>query len=259
MHKKPYIIANWKMNLDLSGLERFFSHFTLADKDLDKVQVIFCPSFVFLERVSSLINSRPMALGAQNIFWEEKGAYTGEVSAQQLSDLGCQYVIVGHSERRSLFGEDDEMVNKKTHLVLKHKMIPVVCLGENYQEKESGQTKKVIERKLITCLEGLRSFELKKLVIAYEPVWAISTSPENPEGLADSPEEAQVVHKFIRKLISQMFDEHTAKSLSVIYGGSVNPENIGGFVKMSDIDGALVGGASREADKFEKIVRAYLH
>ena len=246
------------MNLGSTDLQRFFSHFTLADEDLNKVQIIFCPSFVFIERVGSLINNRPMFLGAQNIFWEEKGAYTGEVSASQLSDLGCRYVIVGHSERRNLFNESDEIINKKIHLALEYKIVPIVCLGENYQEKESGRTKKVIEQKLITSLESLRSFELNKIIIAYEPIWAISTSPENPGNMSDSPEEAQVVHKFIRKLIGDMFDEHTAKSLSVIYGGSVNPENISGFAQMGDIDGVLVGGASKEADKFQKIIKAYL-
>lgn len=259
MNRKPIIIANWKMNLSSSGLERFFSHFTIDDKDLDKVQTIFCPSFTLLSQVCSFISDRPLALGAQNVFWEERGAYTGEVSAQQLSDVGCQYVIVGHSERRRLFNEDDEMVNKKIQLVLKHKMIPVVCLGENFREKESGQTRKVIEQKLSVCLKDLRSFELKKIIISYEPIWAISTNPNNPDKLADSPEEAQVIHKFIRKTVGNMFDEHTARAFTVIYGGSVNPENIEGFAKMNDIDGVLVGGASREADKFQKIVGAYLN
>ena len=258
MGRKPIIIANWKMNLGLTEVKRFFSHFTLEESRLKNCTLVICPSFALLEQTLALIGGRPIVLGAQNLFWEERGAYTGEVSGQQLIDVGCQYVIVGHSERRALFHEDDEIVSRKIKVALQYGLTPVVCLGENYQEKEAGQTKKVIEAKMQTCLGDLRSFELKKLIIAYEPMWAISTSPENPEGLADSPESAQVVHKLMRRVVAEMSDEHVAKAVPVIYGGSVNPDNIKGFASMDDIDGVLVGGASREADTFQEIIKTYL-
>lgn len=258
MGRKPIIIANWKMNLGLTEVKRFFTHLTLEESRLKNLTLVICPSFALLEQTLALIGGRPIALGAQNLFWEERGPYTGEVSGQQLIDVGCRYVIVGHSERRALFHEDDEMVSRKIKVALKYGLHPVVCLGESYQEKEAGQTKKIIEAKMQACLGDLRSFELKKVVIAYEPIWAISTSPENPGGLVDSPESAQVLHKFMRRVVAEMSDEHVAQVVPVIYGGSVSPDNTKGFASMDDIDGVLVGGASREADSFQKIVSAFL-
>lgn len=258
MKKKPYIIANWKMNLDLAGVERFLSRFDMTESDLAKVNMIVCPSFVFLEKVHSLIGNRTIAVGGQNLFWEGQGAYTGEVAARQLIDVGCKYVIVGHSERRGLFNEDDAMVNKKIQIALQYGLRPIVCLGENYEEKETGLTKKVVEEKVRVCLEGIDVMDMKKIIIAYEPIWAISTSPENVDKATDSPEGAQVVHKLIKKIISEMFDEKISTSIPVAYGGSVAPDSVAGFTTMDDIDGVLVGGASKEADSFKKIINTYL-
>lgn len=258
--KKPIIIANWKMNLNLRAVERFFGHFSLSDADLAKVQVVLCPSFVFVERVRFLIGNRPLALGGQNVFWQERGAFTGEVGAEQLADSGCRYVIVGHSERRELFQETDTMVNGKIKAAIKYGLTPIVCLGESYQEKEAGQTKKVLEEKIRGCFNELRSFELRKLVIAYEPLWAISTSTDTSSGdLADDPESAQVVHKNIRRVVADLYDARLAETVPVIYGGSVTPENIAGFAGMADIDGVLVGGSSKEPEPFQKIIAAYLN
>lgn len=258
MKKKPYIIANWKMSVDGTSLNRFFSNWSLDDNLLAKVNIIICPSFVLLEQTKSLIGERSIQLGAQNIFWENQGAFTGEVSAKQLSDVGCRYVIVGHSERRQIFGENDEMVNKKVLLALQNKLSPIICLGENFEEKDAGLTKKVVEEKVRCCLADVHPSDMKKVIIAYEPTWAISTNPRNTEHLADSPEEVQVIHKFIRKVVEAIFDPKIAESLTIIYGGSVNPDNISGFVPMDDIDGVLPGSASREADSFKKIIQAYL-
>lgn len=257
--KKPYIIANWKMNLDLSSVERWFSRFSMETEQLEQLRVIVCPSFPFLEHVRSLIGQKPISLGAQNLFWEEKGPYTGEVSARQLSEAGCRYVIIGHSERRQLFNETDEMVKQKIKTALRGDLQPIVCLGENYQEKEAGQTKKIIEEKLRAYFAELRSYEMKKIVIAYEPVWAISTSPENPGDVANSPESAQVIHKFIKRVIAGLFDQHMAEAVPVIYGGSVNQDDVAAFAAMDDIDGVLVGGASKEADAFMRIINAYIN
>jgi triosephosphate isomerase len=166
-------------------------------------------------------------------------------------------VIVGHSERRNLFQETDTMVNQKIQMALKAGLRPIVCLGESFAEKEAGQTKKVIEEKLGACLEGLRSHELKKVIIAYEPIWAISTSPENPEGVSDTPESAQVIHKFIKRMVATLTDEHTAAAIPVVYGGSVKPDTVQGLAAMDDISGVLVGGASQEADSFKKIIESF--
>ncbi len=257
MKKKPHIIANWKMNLDLSGVERFFSRFDMTENDLAKVNMIVCPSFIFLEKVHSLIGNRAITVGGQDLFWEAQGAYTGEVSARQLVDVGCKYVIVGHSERRTLFNEDDALINKKIQIALQYGLRPIVCLGENYKEKEEGLTKKVVEEKVRDCLKEIDVMDMKKIMIAYEPIWAISTSSEN-RGLADSPEGAQVVHKLIRKVVADMFDERIASSTPINYGGSVTDKNVGGFAAMDDIDGVLVGGASKESDNFKKIISVYL-
>jgi triosephosphate isomerase len=254
MRRKPYIIANWKMNLDGRSVERFFSHFQPTDDELGSAQVIICPSFVFIEKVKQLIGSRPILVSGQDISCRIRGAFTGEVSAEQLQSAGASHVIVGHSERRYNFHETDEMINQKVRLALQFGLSPILCIGENSQEKERGLTKKVIERQLHQCLAEVRSHEVRRILIAYEPVWAISTSPDNPGGVADSPESAQVVHRYIRTLIKDMYDEHTADTQNIIYGGSVNPDNVSGFARMDDINGVLPGAASREAASFQKII-----
>ncbi len=243
--------------MDLGQVERFFSRLNLNDSAYESVDVVTCPSFPFLDRVQHFIDKRPIGFGAQNLYWENSGAFTGEVSGRQLADIGCQYVILGHSERREIFNEDDEVVNKKVQLALQNKLIPIICFGESYDEKEAGKTKHVVEKHARACLEGISSSDAKRIILAYEPLWAISTSADN-EGKADSPESAQVVHKLIRKVVEELFDGRVAELVRIIYGGSVKPDNVGGFAAMDDIDGALVGGASKEAESFQKLVESFI-
>lgn len=255
MHKKPFIIANWKMNLDGRAVDRFFAHFQPTDSEMEAAQVVICPSFTAVTQVRQLIGGRPIGIGGQDISVHTRGAYTSEVSAEQLYSAGAQYVIVGHSERRYNFHETDEMVNQKVRLAVQFGLRPILCLGESSQEKEEGLTKKVVEQQMRQCLAEVRSHEARKVIIVYEPVWAISTSPDNPGGVADSPESAQVVHRFMRKVVADLYDEHTAESVYIIYGGSVNPDNAAGFTRMDDIDGVLPGSASKEAASFQKIIQ----
>lgn len=246
------------MNLDAAGIERFFSQLSLSEDELTSVNMVVCPSFLFLDKVKKLVKDKKISVGAQNIFSEDKGAFTGEVSAQQLASMDLEYVIVGHSERRRIFSESDEMVNAKVRLALRNKIRPILCLGETYQQKEDGLTKKVIEQKVRAGLEEVLLYDMRKVIIAYEPIWAISTDPSNINSVPESPEEMQVLHKYIRRIIQEIYDEKISNAIPIIYGGSVNPDNIGGYALMDDIDGVLVGGASNEAEKFEKIIKAYL-
>lgn len=258
MHHKPLVIANWKMNQDGTDLDRFLHRF-IADTSaaLQGTEVVVCPSYVYIERTRSIIGDAPIQVGAQDVAAEERGAYTGEVAARQLSDVGCSYVLVGHSERRALFGEDATLVNRKAALALRHRFTPVICIGETAAQKEAGQTKHVVEAELQACLEGISPGDAKKVVITYEPVWAVSTSAEN-SGVGDTPESAQVVHKFIRRTIESLFGASASSAVRIIYGGSVRPENVGGYAKMEDIDGVLVGAASLEALSFSKIVKSFI-
>lgn len=244
------------MNLDLMSLKIFFNHFKFDEIDTKKKHIIFSPSFVFIQKTLEFIGSNEAQVAGQNIFWEPKGAYTGEVAASQLADIGCTYVILGHSERREIFQETDDMINAKIKLALKYKLKPIICLGENFDEKEQGLTKKVIEQKLSSCLNELSSGDMRNIIVAYEPIWAISTNVNNT-GQSDSPESAQVVHKFIRKNLENMYGEVIAEKTPVIYGGSVNPDNVNGFSLMDDIDGVLVGGASKDASSFQKVINNY--
>lgn len=256
MTKKKYIIANWKMNLDLMSLNIFFNHIKFDEIDLNKKEIIFAPSFVFIEKTLNLVKDYKVSVAAQNLFWESKGAYTGEVSAKQLADIGCQYVILGHSERREIFNETDEMINAKIKVALKHRLKPIVCMGESFEEKEQGLTKKVIEQKLSACLNEISAGDMRNIIIAYEPIWAISTNVNNT-GQSDTPESAQVVHKFLRKNLENLYDTVIAVKTPIIYGGSVDSDNVDGFSKMEDIDGVLVGGASKEASSFQKVINNY--
>ena len=209
-------------------------------------EVLVCPPFTAIYAVKREIEGSPIKLGAQNMFYEEKGAFTGEISPLMLKDLGCSYVILGHSERRHIFGETDELINKKVASAVKHGLVPILCVGELLEERESGKTKSVVERQLLEGLKGLK--EGDEFVIAYEPVWAIGT------GKTATPEQAQEVHKFIRELLAENFGREKAERVRILYGGSVKPENIKGLMEMPDIDGALVGGASLRAASFAKIV-----
>jgi triosephosphate isomerase len=214
-----------------------------------EVDIMIAPTYTALVPVFEVIQNSPVALGAQNLFWENEGAYTGEISAAMLKSVGCQYGIIGHSERRQYFGETDETVNKKIQAAIQVGLKPVFCVGETEEERESEQTLSVLDKQVKKGLEALASDQLDTLIIAYEPVWAIGT------GKTATDDQAQEVHQFIRSLVEKNFNNALSASIRILYGGSVKPENIAGLMSMPDIDGALVGGASLDAESFSKIIR----
>lgn len=230
--------------IDLAnGLKR-----ELFKLDFANVDVVLCPVFTALSEVAEVLNETDIGLGAQNVYWLDEGAFTGEVSPSMLKDAGCQYVIIGHSERRQFFGETNETVNKKIKASLKHGLTPIICVGENLKEREANNTFKVIQDHIQGGLADISAEDLVKTVIAYEPVWAIGT------GKTATPDQAQEVHKYIRDLLSKMYGKETAESIRIQYGGSVKPENIAELIGKPDVDGALVGGASLKVDSFSAIV-----
>jgi triosephosphate isomerase len=248
--RKPIIAGNWKLN------KTPHEAIILADElkrqlvDVTGVDVVICPPFIDLTDVSDALVDHDIALGAQNVFWEDSGAYTGEISAPMLKDLRVTYVIIGHSERRQYFHETNETVNKRLRAVLKHGLTPIVCVGENLSQREANKTFDVVKDHCEGSLAGLSAVEMKKVVLAYEPVWAIGT------GKTATPDQAQEVHAFIRQLLAKNFDAETARGVRIQYGGSVTPENIAALISQPDIDGALVGGASLKAVSFAAIVKS---
>lgn len=249
--RKLFIAGNWKMNpstlADGAVLAEAVKHGVGTRAD---VLVALCPPAVFLTRIDEILEGSPIGLGAQNMHWEPSGAYTGELSGAMLNDVGCTHVILGHSERRHGLGETDQMVNRKLHAALSVGLIPIVCVGETQQERESNQTELVVRRQIEDSLDGLSSEKMAGVVVAYEPVWAIGT------GLTATPEQAQDVHKFIRGLIANKHGEATANRVVVQYGGSVKPSNAVTLLSQTDVDGALVGGASLLANDFLAIIQA---
>ena len=226
----------------INGLKRNLS-------DIEDVDIAVCPPFTALSDASELLIDSNIKLGAQDLYWEKEGAYTGEVSAAMLKDAGCEYVIIGHSERRQYFNETNETVNKKIKAALAAALLPIACVGETLKEREQQKTFDVVKSHITGALAGLSKADMLKLTIAYEPVWAIGT------GKTATPEQAQEVHSYIRKLLSQLYDEETAELIRIQYGGSVKPENIKELKSQPDIDGALVGGASLKVDSFTNIVK----
>lgn len=213
------------------------------------VEVVVCPPFTAISKVADALKSSNIAYGSQDIYWEEEGAYTGEVSPRMLTDLGCKFCIIGHSERRTYFHETNETVNKKVKAALKNDLTPIMCVGERLEERDSGKTFNVVKDHVEGGLAGLTKEEVAKIVIAYEPVWAIGT------GRNATPEQAQEVHKFIRELLKKAYGEDISSKVRIQYGGSVKPDNIKGIMAGADIDGALVGGASLKVKDFAEIVR----
>lgn len=218
-------------------------------KDVENVDVVVCPPFISLVPVAEALKGSNIGLGAQNIYWEKKGAFTAEVSGPMLVSAGCAYVIIGHSERRQYFGETDDTVNKRVFAALDEGLKPIVCVGETLEEREAEKTFDVIQRQIRGGLAGLSTAQMEAVVIAYEPVWAIGT------GKTATPEQAQDVHAFIRKELADMFGDDTANATRIQYGGSVKPNNATELMGKPDIDGALVGGAALKADSFEAIVK----
>jgi triosephosphate isomerase len=214
-----------------------------------EVDIMIAPTYTALVPVFEVIQNSPVALGAQNLFWENEGAYTGEISAPMLKSVGCQYCIIGHSERRQYFAETDETVNKRIQAAIRVGLKPVFCVGETEKERESEQTLSVLDKQFKNGLKDLILDQLDKLIIAYEPVWAIGT------GKTATDDQAQEVHQFIRSLVKKNFGSALSDSIRILYGGSVKPDNIEGLMSMPDIDGALVGGASLDAESFSRIVK----
>lgn len=246
--RRPIIAGNWKMNKTVEEALELVGRLKTQLKEAGDVDIVVCPPFTALGEVAKIIQDTNIQLGAQDVHWEDSGAYTGEVSCLMIRELGCRYVIIGHSERRAYFGETNEGVNKKAKAVLRHNLIPIICVGERLEQREKGETFEVIKDHIENGLKGISAEEMKKVVIAYEPVWAIGT------GKTATPEQAQEAHGFIRSLLSEFYSQDAASLVRIQYGGSVKPDNISDLMAKADVDGALVGGASLKVDSFVKIV-----
>ena len=249
--RRPIIAGNWKMfktvpqALELViGLKREL--YQIEDKE-----IVVCPPFTALNEASEALNSSNIKLGAQDLFWLESGAYTGEISPLMLKDTGCQYAIIGHSERRAYFSETNETVNKKLKTALAYNLTPIVCVGETLKERQAQQTFKVVQDHIENGLAAITKEDALKVVVAYEPVWAIGT------GQTATPAQAQEVQEFIRKLLTKKFGEEVASGIRILYGGSIKPDNIKELSQQKDIDGGLIGGASLEINSFVNIVKNY--
>lgn len=252
--KKMIIAGNWKMNCTvpeslklIAGLEHNLK------TEPENTVVVVIPPFTALYSVSISIQDSFFRLGAQNLCWDDNGAYTGEVSGTFLRDIGCSYVIVGHSERRQIFGETNGMINKKILAALRNELIPIVCVGESLEERDKNTHEKAVETQIKECLTGIHIRDAENIAIAYEPIWAIGT------GKTASPYQAQEMHHYIRNLVEKVFDAPTAGKISILYGGSVKPSNSAELLIQKDIDGALVGGSSLSGQEFTDIVRAAPH
>jgi triosephosphate isomerase (TIM) len=248
--RKTVIAGNWKMNNDLQESEKLIVELKkLLQNEKPNCDVIVCPPFTSLSESSKLVNGSIIKLGAQNMHFEESGAFTGEVSASMLKSVGCDFVILGHSERRAIFGENNEMINKKIKKALSVGLKPIFCVGELLEEREKGITNDVVKRQVLKGLAGISADDMKNIIIAYEPVWAIGT------GKTATPAQAQEVHEFIRDLIEIDYSLEVANDLVIQYGGSVKPDNAKELLSQKDIDGALVGGACLKADSFMGIIK----
>ena len=243
--RKPLIAGNWKMYKTVPEAVATARDLAELVARVEDVDIMIAPPAIALSSVAPALAGSPVALGGQNLHWENEGAFTGEVSAPMLVSSGCRYVIIGHSERRQYFGETDETVNRKTRSATKAGLVPVVCVGETEAQRDAGQTFSVLDNQIKIGLKGLSLSDLAELVIAYEPVWAIGT------GKTASGEQAQEVHRFLRELIEKIFSIDLANSVRILYGGSVKPDNAAALMAMADIDGALVGGASLKAENLQ--------
>lgn len=253
--RRKMLAGNWKMNLTPLEARQLIRALRAAlDRDAAALardrDVLVAPPFVAIPAVAQELAGSNIALGAQNMHFEDKGAFTGEVSAPMLRALGATHVILGHSERRHVFGEGDELVNRKVRAAVAHRLVPILCVGETQTEHDAGRTTEVILRQALGGLDGLSAKDIARAIIAYEPVWAIGT------GRNATPEQASLVHGAIRHALAERFGKEAAEAIRILYGGSVTPDNVDALVASADIDGALVGGASLKADSFARIVRA---
>ncbi|MBW2984233.1 triose-phosphate isomerase [Candidatus Woesearchaeota archaeon] len=247
MTRTPIIAGNWKMNKNIGEAVSLVKELRELVADVKDREIIVCPPFTALSSVKAELAASNVKVGAQNLYFEEEGAFTGEISPLMLKEL-CSHVIIGHSERRAYFNETNKTVNKRTKVALKNSLTPIVCVGEKLEEREAGKTKDVVKDHVENGLAGLSKEEMLKVVIAYEPVWAIGT------GKTATPEQAEEVHVFIRELLKDIFGEKAAEKTRILYGGSVKPKNIKELMAKENIDGGLIGGASLDAKSFSDIV-----
>jgi triosephosphate isomerase (TIM) len=249
MARLPFIAGNWKMNKTVGEALDLIRELRTAVSGVKGVEVAVAPPFTALHPVHKELEGSSIRLAAQNLYWEEKGAFTGEISPLMLKEVGCQYAIIGHSERRQFFGESDETVNRRIKAALATGLKVIFCIGETLMEREEAKTFSVIERQVSGGLKGLSDKESKNMTIAYEPVWAIGT------GKTATPEQAEEVHRFIREKMEKLYSRDVSEETRIQYGGSVTPDNVKGLMNQPNIDGALVGGASLKVESFSKIVR----
>lgn len=249
--RKPFVAGNWKMNTDSHSSVDLAKAVASGSSELasNSVSVAVIPPFVYLQSVVQAVGAQHVAVGAQDVYFEEKGAFTGEISPAMLKDIGCTYVLCGHSERRHVIGETDELVNKKMLAALAGGLLPILCVGELLEQRDAGQTEAVVAQQVKGGLAGLSGEKLSAVTIAYEPVWAIGT------GRTATPQQAQDVHAFIRSLLAEIYDEKVSQEMRILYGGSVKGDNAKELIGQEDVDGALVGGASLKADEFLKIIQ----
>ncbi|MCD6169033.1 MAG: triose-phosphate isomerase [Candidatus Latescibacteria bacterium] len=248
--RRPIVAGNWKMNKTSAEAVKLAEELKPLLADVKGVDIVLCPPFTSLEATYKTIRGTNLLLGAQDMFWEESGAYTGEISARMLLTSGCKYVILGHSERRTYFGETNQTVNRKLKAALQAGLVPIVCVGERREEREAGITQQIVEDQVAGAFEGIRAEQASAVVIAYEPVWAIGT------GLTATPEQAQQVHAFIRQILTRLYNSNVGQQARIQYGGSIKPDNATALFSQPDIDGGLVGGASLTACSFAEIVKS---
>jgi triosephosphate isomerase (TIM) len=246
--RHPFIAGNWKMHKTVHEAVVYVKEFRSLVKDVEDVEIVVAPTFTAIHAAAEAARNSKVGISAQDLHWEKQGAFTGEVSAQMVREAGADYVIIGHSERRQYFGETDQSVNRKLRAAIGAGLIPIVCIGETLEERERNETLVVLDRQIKDGFDAITGEQIAALVIAYEPVWAIGT------GRTATPEQAQEMHAFIRRVFAEGHSAKAAAELRILYGGSVKPDNISGLMAQSDIDGALVGGASLKADSFAQIV-----
>ena len=242
--RKPLIAGNWKMNLDGREAAQLATAVARQTVEYTQIDIALCPPSIYLTTVADKLENSAVALGGQDMYFEKAGAFTGEISGPMLKDVGCRYVILGHSERRHILGETDELINRKVHAALAVDLIPILCVGELLEQREAGETNAIVRGQLTGSLDGISAQQMASTVIAYEPVWAIGT------GKVATPEQAQDVHADLRRMVQDCYNAETAAAIRIQYGGSVKPSNAADLLSQPDVDGALVGGASLKAEDF---------
>ncbi len=247
--RKPFIAGNWKMNMDSASSVALAAGLAKELENVETVDVAVCPPFVYTQSVSAALSASNIAVGAQDVYFEGKGAFTGEISCDMLKDTGCTYVLAGHSERRHVIGETDELINQKVTAAIDSGLLPILCVGELLEERQAEKTTEVVAEQVKKGLAGLCNERVQAVTIAYEPVWAIGT------GLTATPEQAQEVHAMIRGLLAELYDEDIAQTLRIQYGGSAKPGNTAELMAQPDVDGLLVGGASLKVEDFAAMVK----